>query len=104
QFAVWGAEVVTVEPPDGAPLRWALPVVPGSDGGQVSLLWEYVAARKYTLQLDLGDEAARRYLRAVVEQADVLVTDWHPSRLAAAGLEPASLARAAPGLVTVLLS
>ena len=39
QFARWGAEVATLEPAGGSPIRRRSPKV-----GETSLLWEYVAA------------------------------------------------------------
>ncbi len=100
QFADWGARVVAVEPPAGHRLRSAGPMVDG-----VSLLWDYLARRKQPLAADVeGSEAARERLRGLIDGADAFVTDWKPARLAAAGLDYASLAADNPGLIFVHLS
>jgi crotonobetainyl-CoA:carnitine CoA-transferase CaiB-like acyl-CoA transferase len=101
QFAAWGAEVIVLEPPGGTPLRRAAPRVPDDGGVPVSLLWEYVAANKRTTPIDPHDPAGRGRLRDLLVGADVLVTDWAPARLAAAGLDLDVLAGTLPGLVLV---
>ena len=104
QFAAWGAGVVVVEPPGGHRLRRASPVA--REGAErVSLLWEYVAAGKKSLVADVEDsEHARMHLVRLLASADVFLTDWKPSRLAACGLDYARLQTPNPRLVGVHLS
>jgi crotonobetainyl-CoA:carnitine CoA-transferase CaiB-like acyl-CoA transferase len=104
QFAAWGADVAVVEPPDGSPLRRAVPNVADGEGRPVSLLWEYVAANKRSVRCDLDDEQSRRRLRSMIERADVFVTDWRPERLVAAGLDYASLSATTPDLVMLSIT
>ncbi|HVC29634.1 MAG TPA: CoA transferase, partial [Steroidobacteraceae bacterium] len=104
QFAAWGADVVVVEPPEGSPLRWAEPLARGRDGTAISLLWEYVGAGKQTRTVDRTDATALRGLQSLLRAADVVVTDWEPQRLAAAGLDSATLRAAAPRLVVVSIT
>ena len=49
QFAVWGADVVIVEPEGGSPLRRLRPCVTDASGAERSLLWTYLAANKRSL-------------------------------------------------------
>lgn len=95
QFALWGAEVVMLEPTEGSPLRRAEPLVLGRGGARHSLLFETVAANKRTMQLSsLGEPG----LVGLLAGADVFVTDYHDEALSALGVSLASLARALPGL------
>ncbi len=85
QFAMWGATVVAIEPDEGSALRRAAPTVEAA-GGQVSLVWEYLAANKQSLVP--GGEALD-----FLSGADVIITDWSAERLAGAGISLETLAR-----------
>lgn len=104
QFATWGASVTTVEPAEGSPLRRRSPVVPGAGGRPISLVWEYAGANKVVEPFDLSKPGDAQSLVERVRQANVFITDWPPDRLAAAGLDHASLAGLAPGLVMVSIT
>lgn len=104
QFAAWGADVLTVEPPSGSPLRRLPPLVEAPDGERVSLVWEYLGANKRVFTLDLDDAPSRARFHALIAQADVFVTDRPPAWLARTGLDYSSLAGSAPGLVMVAIS
>ena len=95
QFAFWGADVVMLEPPGGAPLRQAEPMVEGRSGARCSLLFETVAANKRTLSLDQLGEGG---LLALLTGADVFVTDHDDAALASLGVSLASLQEMLPGL------
>ena len=101
QFALWGAEVVVVEPDEGSPIRRRGPFARTADGRKRSLTWEYVAAGKRSLRAsDLGNER----LAELAAACDVLVTDLGQAELAAMGLDPATLRRARPDLVVTEVS
>ncbi len=104
QFAAWGSDVVVVEPPSGSPVRDARPLAPASNGLDLSLTWEYVAAGKRSTTIDLADRRARRGLRRLLRGADALVTDWSPARLEESGLGFDLLERQFPGLVVVSIT
>jgi crotonobetainyl-CoA:carnitine CoA-transferase CaiB-like acyl-CoA transferase len=100
QFSAWGAEVLAVEPPGGSALRRREPSLLDRAGRRRSLVWEYVAAGKRSVET--GDRASLAgAVRELCRQADVLVIDWRAGRLAAERLEEASLRRIAPWLVVV---
>ena len=93
-----GAEVVKVEPPEGAPSRRLEPFLDDEPGPDRSLaFWaDNVGKRSVVLPEGLaGDRAVRRLCAA----ADVLVHTLRPSEAAARGLSAGELTAAAPGLV-----
>ncbi len=101
QFAFWGAEVVTLEPQRGSPLRRRQPLVRDGRNAVRSLLWEYVSLDKRQERIDLDGPDLRRDVESFLEGADVLVCDLRRSRLDRAGLDHASLAQKFPRLVFV---
>lgn len=104
QLAAWDAEVLVVEPPGGSPLRRTEPLVAGRDGEPVSLTWEYVAAGKRVAVCDLAAASDLARLAATIAATDLFVTNWAPARLAAAGLDYATLSAIAPRLVMVSIT
>src|SRR5215212_5459068 len=104
QFAAWGADVLVVEPPGGSPLRRLPPLVADRERRSISLVWEYLGANKRSMVADLDDSTERQRLCAELRGADVFITDRRPEWLADAGLDHATLAAEAPGLVMVLIT
>ncbi len=94
-----GAEVIRVEPPDGARSR-RLP--PFHDGR--SLYFAYRNSNKLGLALDLDLEADRERLLDLLARADVLIESEAPGRLASLGLAPESLSERFPHLVVLSIS
>ena len=103
QFAAWGAHVTVVEPEGGHPLRSASPLATGPGGESVSLLWEYLGARKSKGHRAEG-EGRQGWLGELIAGADVLITDWKAARLEDEGLGPDALASLNTGLVAVRMS
>jgi crotonobetainyl-CoA:carnitine CoA-transferase CaiB-like acyl-CoA transferase len=98
QFAAWGADVATLEPDEGSPLRRRGPFARTRDGEDASMLWAYVGANKRSVSTaGLTADA----LVDLLAKADVFVTDWPPNDLAARGLGLSELRRRLPGLVVV---
>ncbi|MFE9975268.1 CaiB/BaiF CoA transferase family protein [Streptomyces hirsutus] len=94
-----GAEVVKVEPPEGAAGRRRTPM------GDISRwAWHLNNANKLGVVLDAADVCDMTKLRDLVDAADILVDCWGPGRLADAGLEPGRLTAEVPGLVVVQVS
>ncbi len=85
-----GADVILVEPPEGSPLRRTGPF---TDSG-ASIPEAQFLANKRSITLDLEDGESRDALRKLVAGADILVSSFTPSRLAALGLAYASFGRA----------
>ena len=102
QFALWGADVVVLEPDGGSPLRRMGPHAEACREPE-SLLWQTVAANKRAISLSSacpGGDALLDLLR----RADVLVTDWSDVDLGRWGLTFANLREQLPGLVLVSVS
>jgi crotonobetainyl-CoA:carnitine CoA-transferase CaiB-like acyl-CoA transferase len=94
----WGADVIKVEPPNGDPLRglfasatgWPIPINPP---------FELDNRGKRSIALNLGAEEGREITRALIDQADVFVTNVRPKVLDASGLSYERLRESNPGLV-----
>ena len=102
QFALWGADVVVLEPEGGSPLRRLGPHAEIEDRPE-SLLWQFVAANKRAMSLAhacLDREALLDLLR----RADVLVTDWTDADLDRWGLTLDDLRERLPSLILVSVS
>jgi len=96
-LADFGADVIKVERPGtGDTLRslgWRDPA------DDVTLFWKLVNRGKRSVVLDLATEEGRRWLRRLVDSADVLVENLRPGKLEALGLAPDDLLAANPKLV-----
>jgi crotonobetainyl-CoA:carnitine CoA-transferase CaiB-like acyl-CoA transferase len=98
-LADFGADVVRVEPPEGAISRR----LPPFHGG-TSLFFAHRNANKRGVRLDLAQEADRARLAALCARADVLIESFAPGTLAKQGLAPAELVRIHPHLVALQIS
>ncbi len=98
-LADFGADVIRVEPPEGALSRRLPPFY-----GDVSLYFAYRNFNKRGVTLDLSNEAGRERLHGLLAGADVLVESHAPADLAALGLEPAALLARHPHLVVTSIS
>ena len=95
-LAELGADVVVVEPPDGADGRRRPPF--GPDG---SLHWETVALGKRSVIADLDTDMGRADVRSLAIVADVLVESSSPGAMAAIGLGHDELVVDNPQLISV---
>jgi crotonobetainyl-CoA:carnitine CoA-transferase CaiB-like acyl-CoA transferase len=94
----WGAEVIKIEPLNGDPLRglataaagWSLPANPP---------FELDNRGKRSIALNLVTEEGSAIARALIDRADVLVTNARPRVLEAAGLTYEKLRETNRGLV-----
>ncbi len=102
QFALWGADVVVLEPEGGSPLRRMGPHAEIGDRPE-SLLWQFVAANKRAMSLSRACPD-RETLVELLRSADVLVTDWTDADLDRWGLTLGGLRERLPGLVLVSVS
>ena len=96
-----GADVIRVEPPEGALSRRLPPFTPG---GEASLYFATRNAGKRGAVIDLASDAGRARLRALLADADVLVESTQPGTLARLGLDAASLLARQPGLVVTSIT
>jgi crotonobetainyl-CoA:carnitine CoA-transferase CaiB-like acyl-CoA transferase len=100
-----GADVLKIEPPEGADSRRRGPFDqrPGKQGR--SLYWAAVGLGKRSAVLDLRDrEADRQTLRELALRADVFVESLEPGELDALGLGYGALSALNPRLVYVSVS
>lgn len=102
QFALWGADVVVLEPEGGSPLRRLGPHAEIGDRPE-SLLWQFVAANKRAMSLSRACPD-RETLVELLRSADVLVTDWTDADLDRWGFTLDDLRERLPGLVLVSVS
>src|SRR5580692_5913031 len=92
-LADYGADVIWVERPGGAPYRQKDP-----SGTSV------FARGKRSVELDLRDKDAVEQLALLAERADVFVETWGPGVAAALGLDHETLRHRNPGLVYCSIS
>jgi crotonobetainyl-CoA:carnitine CoA-transferase CaiB-like acyl-CoA transferase len=93
-----GAEVIRVEPPEGAVSRRLGPFTPD---GETSLYFAHRNAGKRGTVLDLADAGDRRRLDALLADADFLIESFKPGTHAALGLAPDAVQARHPHLVHV---
>lgn len=98
-LADFGAEVIKVERPGGAPTRAMAPLRHGE-----SALFHYLNANKKSVVLDLADAADRATLDRLLARANALVDDHGDDWVEARGLTPAAIAEAHPHLVHCLVT
>ncbi len=89
-LADWGAEVVKIEPPDGDPFRGLFQGATGQDL-PLNPPFELDNRGKRSIALDLTTPEGRGVALALIDRADVFVTNLRPAALARAGLDYPSL-------------
>jgi formyl-CoA transferase len=99
-LADFGAEVIKIEPPGaGDPLRqWRLL----HDG--TSVWWQVQSRNKRSVALDLKDAASRDIVRALIQEADVLVENFKPGVMEDWGFGYEALSTTNPGLIMLRIS
>ncbi len=104
QFVNLGAEVVKVEPPEGAPSRRTGPFVDDQPNPDRSLAYWYYNGGKRSVVVDLATDEGLAQLDRLVAGADVFVVAVHPSRLERLGLDLPAMAAAHPRLIVVSIT
>ena len=94
-----GAETIKVEPLGGDPSRRMAPFAEPAPHRDTSTVFLSYNTSKRSVSLDMGQAAGRRMLQALLVEADVLVTDFGPTALEAAGLNPRQLRNDHPQLI-----
>ncbi|BBY78067.1 alpha-methylacyl-CoA racemase [Mycolicibacterium parafortuitum] len=105
-LADWGADVVKIEPPAGDPARTfgrMLGIAP-TDRHHVSPPFQMDNRNKRSVVLDLTTPAGRDSARALLEDADVFVTNIRAGALQRIGLDFEAVARMNPRLVYGLIT
>jgi crotonobetainyl-CoA:carnitine CoA-transferase CaiB-like acyl-CoA transferase len=98
-LADWGADVVKVEPLTGDPFRGIAEYFRLATGQDVNPPFELDNRGKRSISLDYGTERGRAVLLALIDQADVFVTNLRVDALERAGLDHAGLLARRPELV-----
>lgn len=100
QLQQLGAEVVSVEPPHGDPLRHREPLGPNGQGG----LYEMLNEEKQTASIDLKDERGKQLLLDMAAEADVFTEGFRPGVVDDLGIGPDTLRAENPDLIYCSLS
>lgn len=98
-LALYGAEVIKLEPPEG---DWSRRL--GTTYGGHSALSAVFNRGKRSLCLDMKHEAGRRIARDLALRADVFIEGFRPGVAARLGLDYPGLAAENPGLIYVSIS
>jgi crotonobetainyl-CoA:carnitine CoA-transferase CaiB-like acyl-CoA transferase len=98
-LADWGADVVKIEPPDGDPLRGlaATGLVPFQP--DVNPAFQLDNRGKRSIVLDLRHAEGRRIAHALVQRADVFLSNLRRQKLAALSMDYESLRPVNPRLI-----
>lgn len=102
-LADFGADVIVVEPPGGAPTRRLPPFVDDEPHPERSLRWWSEAAGKRSVVLDLVDAEDRGRLDALLATADIVLESETPTSLARRCLEPTAVLERCPSLVWITI-
>lgn len=98
-LAGMGAQVVKVEPPEGAPTRSIGPFVGDTAGPDRSLFFALHNRAKQSVVIDLDDPGQADRFATLVGSADILLESTDPDYLAARGLSHQLLAQRFPHLI-----
>ncbi len=96
-----GADVIRVEPPEGALSRTLPPFTPG---GEASLYFAVRNAGKRGAVLNLEVEEGREGLHELLGDADLLIESTQPGTLARLGLDAEALRARHPGLIVTSIT
>ena len=104
-LAVYGADVILVEPPGGHAVRSIPPRAGGIDGGpDASILGAYLHAGKRSIVLDLDTPEDRATLDHLIASADAVVETHAPGALAAQGVDLDAAIERQPALVVTSIT
>ncbi len=99
-----GAEVVLVEPPEGAPMRGYGPFCEDRPDREASLWWWHYQTSKVGVTLDLDVEQDASLFRRLAARADLVLEGEPPGRLAANECDHPAARRPSPGLIWVSIT
>lgn len=103
-LAEMGAEVIKVEPPEGAASRRIGPFAGGVGDGEHSLHFWLYNADKRSLCLDLNAANGTEELERLIATADVLISGLQPFELDAAGISLQELTMRHPKLIIAAIT
>jgi crotonobetainyl-CoA:carnitine CoA-transferase CaiB-like acyl-CoA transferase len=85
-FAEFGADVITLEPPSGHPLRRNGPFDDDRPHPETGALWLYLGTNKRSATLNIETPSGIRLLSSMVEEANIIVEDFAPGKMDELGL------------------
>ncbi len=94
-----GADVIRVEPPGGGTARQALPFVGDVPDVERSIPFLHLNANKRSIVLDPMEQSDRATIMALAADADAVIEDFTPGRLASLGLGYEDLHKANPSII-----
>ena len=104
-LAVYGADVIVIEPPGGHAIRSMPPRAGEIDGDpDASILGAYLHAGKRSIVLDLDSAEDRVTIERLIASADAVVETHAPGALAARGIDLNSLIDHQPTLVVTSIT
>ncbi len=95
-----GAEVIKIETPSGELSRHLPPHFLDGD----SLYYHSVNRNKRSLALDLKKPEAKRIVRELIDEVDVVIENFRPGVMARLGFDPAETLERRPGLIWCSIS
>ncbi|MBK8452968.1 MAG: CoA transferase [Thiofilum sp.] len=100
QLALWGADVIKIEPPQGDPMRFFM----NAESTKSSPIYHYLNQNKRIIRLDLKKDSGRQVLLNLLTDADVLLESFRPGVMARLGFGRSVLEDINPHLVHCALS
>ncbi|MEO8692641.1 MAG: CoA transferase [Acidimicrobiales bacterium] len=100
-LAIYGAEVIVVEPPGGHETRHWAPFAGDVEDPERSLWWWHYNTNKLGVTIDLDDRAGADALRSLIATADIVVESEMPGVLAAKALDYPDLRSLNPAMIWV---
>ena len=98
-LAEMGADVVRIEPVEGSKTRWYEPFLDDTPDPEQSLFFWHYNVRKRSIALDIQTEAGRDLFIRLVTDADILIEDQAPGRMAELGIACDTLSQENDSLV-----
>src|SRR5690606_36880832 len=103
-LAMYGADVIVVEPERGHALRHLPPWAGDARDPEDSILFAYLGAGKRSVRLDLHAPADIEAARRLVETADAVIDTHAPGELAGLGLDLGAVAEKRASLVVTQIT
>src|SRR5438552_733341 len=100
-FAQFGADVITLEPLSGHPLRRNGPFAADRPHRETGAMWLYLGAGKRSATLDIAARTGQSLFQRMVEEANLIVEDYPPGKIDELGLGFDALRRIVRRIVLV---
>ena len=103
-LAMYGADVIKVEPPGGDPARHLLPFAGDDPDPEKSGLFLALNMNKKSVTLNLKTETGKEIFRELIRDADIVVENFAPRVMPSLGLSYESLRETNPNLIMTSIS